>query len=194
MGYIFYETFKYCPHVLKEPTLCLIIPLTLLFLVRSVKNISPVKNIIFASLSFVWLIHADERCFIYFPFFVLLFLLVRPFKTNQFLKSTGTWICCVLLLMLLWGIRNYKAFNQIVILTSLTTAITPRAWGKNLVETASNFSNEYTKQKLINRRRGIAIQFGNQYEITPREYGYLDARARALIYFWQPAYFKPTFI
>lgn len=193
-GVFFYEAFKYCPSILKEPTLLLFVPLTLLFLVRSARNVSQVRNIILASLSFAWLIHIDERFLIYYPFFAMFFLLVRPFSWAKFLKSAGIWFFCGLLLMVPWGIRNYNTFNQVVILTPRTTAFTSGLWGDNLAETASHFSNEVAKQKLIARSHDRAIQFGIQHGISPREYGHMEARARAFINFWQPTYFKPTFI
>lgn len=193
-GIFFYEAYKYCPHILKESTLFLFIPLTLLFLIRSIKNISPVKNIIFAAVSFVWLIHTDERFFIYFPLCVLFFLLKRPFNSNPFIKSTGIWIIFVLILMIPWGIHNYKKFKQIVILTPRTTVFTSKFWGDNLAESASHFSDDEAKQKLIERWRENAIKFGNKQGLTPRQYGNFEARARAFINFWQPTYFRPVFI
>jgi len=194
-GVFFIEVYKYCPHILKEPTLFLFVPLTLLFIIRSIKwEAQRVKNIIFASLSFAWLIHTDERFFVYFPVFVLFFFLIKPLTLSSFTKSASLWIVFVFLLMLPWGIRNYLVFDQVVILSPRTTAITSKLWGDNLAASASHFSDKEVKQMVIDYRHDNAIQFGNQYNITPREYGKLEARYRAFLNFWQPTYFKPTFV
>ena len=193
-GVFFYEAFKYCPQVLKEPTLFLFLPLILLLLVRSTKSISPVKNVILAALAFTWLIHTDERFFVYFPFFILIFLLAKQFSLIQFLKLAGLWLSIILVLMVPWEIRNYIVFKQVVILTPRTTAITYRLWGKNFAGSASHFSDEAVRQKNIENRREQAEIFGKEYGITPREYNNCEARARAFKNFWQPAYFRPEFI
>ena len=194
-GVFFVEAYKYSPHILKEPTLFFLVSLTLLFIIRSIKRKEQsVKNLIFAALSFTWLIHADERYFIYLPIFVLFFLLIQPFKLSAIIKNAFVWVVFVFLLMLPWGVRNYVVFDQFVILSPRTTSITSKIWGTNLAASASHFSDEGSKQMLIERRYDKAIQFGNQYGINPREYGKQEAIDRAFINFWQPTYFNPTFI
>ena len=194
-GVFFIEAYKYSPHILKEPTLFLFVPLTLLFLVKAIKSEDKrIINIFFASLSFMWLIHTDERYFVYLPVFTLFFLLIKPLHLSIYLKTASLWISFLVLLMLPWGIRNYLVFDQIVILTPRTTAITYKFWGENLASIASHFSDEKETQKIINGRYENALEFGKRYNITPRQYGELEARIRAFINFWQPTYFTPTFI
>ena len=100
----------------------------------------------------------------------------------------------VTLLMVPWGIRNFRVFHQIVILTPRTTAITSKLWGENLAKEASHFSDVEAKIGHMQSRYKSGIDFGNQYGITPREYGKNESRIFAFFHFWQPTFFKPTFI
>ena len=193
-GVFFIEAFKYSPHILKEPTLFLFVPLTLLFLIRSVKAENPVRNIIYASLSFAWLIHTDERFFAYFPVFIILFLFIKPLQFHKFAKPASLWLILGLLLMLPWSIRNYNVFDQLVILTPRTTAITAKFWGENLEAAASHFSNEGTRQAMIEARRERATEFGEKFGKTPYEFGKGEARLKAFQHFWQPTYVNLHFI
>jgi len=194
-GVFFIEAYKYSPHILKEPTLFLFVPLTLFFIISSIKREAQrIKYLLFASLSFAFLIHTDERFFVYFPVFILFFLFIKPLTLFSFTKFASLWIVFVFLLMLPWGIRNFMVFDQVVILSPRTTAITSKLWGDNLAAVASHFSDKEAQQKLIDLRHNRAIQFGAHYSLYPREYGKLEAQSRAFINFWQPTYFRPTFI
>jgi len=194
-GVFYIEAYKYCPHILKETTLFLFVPLTILFIVKSIKSeTGRVKNLVFASLSFAWLIHTDERFFVYFPVFILFFFLIKPLTVSSFIRPALLWIVFVLFLMLPWGIRNYLTFDQVVILSPRTTVITSNLWGSNLTVETSHFTDEGSRQTLIDSRKNNAMQFGNQYNIHPVEYGKSEARWRAFLNFWQPTYFKATFI
>jgi hypothetical protein len=192
-GVFFSEAFKYSPHILKEATLFLFVPLTFLFLIRSIKSENPKKNIVFASLSYAWLIHTDERFFAYFPVLVLIFLFTKPFNLRQFASQAGLWLLFGFLLMLPWGIRNYIVFDQLVILTPRTTAITSKFWGNDFYADA-HFSSDDVRSKSIEGRYDNAIEFGNKHNIPPREFGKPEAKIRAFFNFWQPTYFKPTYI
>jgi len=194
-GVFFIEALKYSPHVLNEPTIFLFLPLTILLLIKSIKSNNNLWYIVFASLSYTWLIHTDERFFIYLPFFVLIFFFRRPFKINSFLKSTGIYIGLILILMLPWGIKNYQTYNQIVILTPRTTAITSHFFGEDVNQSfASHVTDKNTRKKLIEHRYDRAIEFGDKFGIQPRKYGKKERRIKAFINFWQPTYFQPTFI
>lgn len=194
-GLFFIETYKYCPHILKEPTLFLLVPLTIFFIIRTLnKEKHSILYIFLASLSFTILIHTDERFFIYLPVFFLFFFLIKPPKLLRSLKMACLWSAFVLLLMVPWTIRNYIVFDQVVILTPRTTAFTSKLFGDNISGIASHFNDDLTKQKLIDYGKEEAIKFGDQYNIFPREYSSKEARCKAFINFWQPTYFKATFI
>lgn len=192
-GVFFVEAFKYSPTVLKEPTLILFVPLTLLFLVKSIKSEKPLKNVFFASLSFAWLIHTDERFFLYFPVFLLFLLLIKTRPGIQY-KPATTWAILVVLLMVPWGIRNYKVFDQLVILTPRTTVFTSKLWGENLAGHASHITEDKTRRQIMVKRHTKAMEFGKEHGINPEEYEEIEVKARAFKNFWQPTYFKPTFI
>jgi hypothetical protein len=193
-GVFFIESFKYSPHVLKETTIFLFLPLTIYLLVKSTRVNRPIIFIFLASLSFSWLIHTDERYFIYLAVFTLIFLFITPLKSYNFVKITLLWISFVLLLMLPWGIKNYQIYGQVVILTPRTTAITSNLWGEDISSGASHFSDDEVRKYYIAGRYERAIIYGERHGITPREYSITEARIRAFINFWQPAYFTPTFI
>ncbi|MBN1930083.1 MAG: glycosyltransferase family 39 protein [Desulfobacterales bacterium] len=181
------EYFRYNPHFLKEATVFLFLPLTLLFLVKSIGHKSNVKFLIIASFSFAWLIHSDERFVVYFPFLSLILFMSKPIK--KAIQSIGLWIGFVLLLMLPWGIRNYLVFDQIVIISPRTTAFTSKIWGKNLSKLS--FS---TDLKLDDAKYKRALLFGSEHGITPRAFRKNEKYIRAFINFWQPAYFKAEYI
>ncbi len=191
----FIEAYKYSPHILKEPTLFLFVPLTLLFIVKAIKcEYRRFSNIIFSAISFSLLIHTDERFLVYFPVLTLFILLIKPLTKSAFVKSASLWIFVVFLLMLPWGIRNYVVFDQVVILTPRTTAITSKLWGDNLAGSAAHFSDEQSKHQLNEIQLNNARLFAKKYNIYPRGYGKIEARLRAFLNFWQPTYFRATYI
>jgi hypothetical protein len=193
-GVFYVEAFKYLGHILKEPTLFLFLPLTIFLLLKALNKKTPFFYLIGASLSFAWLIHTDERFFVYFPLFPIFFLFAKPFNIQNVAKSLFVWTTVIILLMLPWSIRNYKAYDQIVILSPRTTAITSKFWGQPINTGAEHFGNQESARLLIESRRENAEAFGEKFGIIPREYGRMEARLRAFINFWQPTYVKPTYI
>lgn len=191
---LFIEYFKFLSHLLKEPTLFLLVPLTLLLLLRSVRNNFSLRLLFLSSLSFIILIHTDERYFIYFPVFLFAFLMVRPLSVRNVMRPALTWSMLVLLMMIPWGIRNYRVMDQVVIISPRTTAITSHFWGSNLEAASSHFTNDSVRAVINEGRYGRATEFGKEYGITPHEQDIREARIQAFFNFWQPAYFRPTFI
>ena len=192
-AFFFTEFFKYISHLLKEPLLFLLVPLTLLLLLRFIRNKFSFRLLLLSSLSYVLLIHADERYVVYLPVFIAAILFLNPLTLRAFLKPLS-WFVVVVLLMLPWAIRNQNVFGQVVILTPRTTAITSHFWGSNLEAAASHFTDDSIMNVLNEGRYEKAMAFGNKYGIVPHEQGKLEARARALLNYWQPAYFRPVFI
>lgn len=184
------DFFKYNTNLLKESTVFFFLPLTIYFIVKSIKYDRSIRYIIFASLAFIWLIHADERYFFYLPFFSLFFLFSKPFNIYRNIKMIGIWFILVLVLMLPWSIRNYIVFKQVVIISPRTTAFTSKLWGKDIAMLQFNKA-----QQTINEEEKLnAIKFGKESGIVPIEYEKTEARIRAFINFWQPTYFKATYI
>jgi hypothetical protein len=183
------EFFKYTPHIVKEPTIFLLVPLTLLFLIRSIKTHNHFSYLIFSVVSFTLLIHTDERFFIYLPVFILAFLLIEPLNIKRAFKLGGMWVGLVFLSLVPWGIRNYSVFDQVVILSPRTTAFTSKIWGDNLAKLPFAEGYEVDRSDYEN-----ALQFGKENGITPREYGKLERHIKAFLNFWQPTYFNATYI
>jgi hypothetical protein len=192
-GIFYIDFFKYNPNLLKEPTVFFFFPLTIFLLIKTIRNNSPWINIIMSSISFAWLIHSDERYIFYFPVFIMLFFLKGSLKLHQSIRFAAIWTGLVLLLMLPWVIHNNKLFNQVVIISPRTTAFTSKVFGKdisNLSITNNNQSSSFYNERLKFRTDLVEKKYG----ITSREYKGFELYARAFLNFWQPSYFKGTFI
>lgn len=189
---IFYRDFiTFGVFVLKEPTLFLFLPVALLFFIRGLKGRNRYINFVLSAFSFIWLIHMDERYFIYFPLFILAFIFMKPFNLNAIIKASGLWVTVVLILMIPWGIRNYLTFGEVVILSSRTTAFTSKVWGTDLAK--MHFS-ESGRDIYTCTSPAEAEAFGKKHGIVPYEFGIVESRIKAFVNFWQPTFFKPTFI
>jgi len=192
-GVLNIEFLKYTPHILKETTVYLFVPLTILFIIKGIKSQSHFKYLIFSVLSFVWLIHTDERYFFYFPIFGLIFLLKKPFDPYKGFRSIILWSSFVLLLMLPWGIRNYKIYGQVVIISPRTTVFTSKVWGKDI--SGMNFLNNKEKsissnESIFNDRDGLS----KEKDISTAEKKGIDLYLKTFINIWQPTYFKKKYI
>ena len=102
------------------------------------------------------------------------------------------WIAIVLLLMVPWSIRNYKVFDQVVIIAPRTTVFTSKLWGETIM--AQNLLNESRAESEARSRAEGARALTEQYGIEPKTRTKREAHIMAFIHFWQPTYFKPTFI
>lgn len=196
-GVFFMEAFNYSTQILKEPTLFFLFPLTILFLVRSIKSGKPYLNILWASIIYALLIHTDERFFIYFPLLILFFLLRKPLKRAVFFRQAFTWVLLVFILMLPWNIRNYRVYDQVVILSPTTTALTSKFWGNDIKQLASKITGireDHQKHDVEIRIPEHARKFGEMHGISPRKFGKTEARIRSFLHFWQVLAFKPFFI
>lgn len=193
-GILFTDHFKYLPHILKEPLLYFLLPLTLLLLIRGVRNNKTPFTLIWPALAFTVLIHTDERFVVYLPLFALAFAIQAPFALKTFIRKSAFFLSFVILLSLPWGIRNYLVFGQPVIISPRTTVFTSRFWGQNLEPASSHFADETVREKLNAARMETARQFGEKYGIIPKAQSRTEARVKAFINFWQPAYFRATFI
>lgn len=196
-GVFFMEAFNYSTQILKEPTLFFLLPLTVLFLVRSIKSGKPYLNILWASVTFALLIHTDERFFIYFPLYILFFLLKKPLKRAVFFRQTILWVLLIFILMLPWNIRNYRVFDQVVILSPTTTAFTSKLWGEDIKQMGTKITGireDMQKDDAEVRIPNGAKRFGEKHGITPRKFNKTEARIRSFMHFWQVLAFKPFFI
>jgi 4-amino-4-deoxy-L-arabinose transferase-like glycosyltransferase len=193
-GVLFFDYMKYTPTILKEPTLCFLLVLLVFLLLKYQQNDKLYKYLFAIGLSFIVLIHTDERYFAFLPM-----ILILPFIHNQKISFNkkdfyqflvlGAFI---FLLMIPWTVRNYKEYNEIVLLSPRTTAITSKFWGTN--QSVINFEGDSRAYQLMESRIENAKEYAAQYGIEPRIQKGFESKLMAFINFWQPTYFKPTFI
>ena len=191
-GCFFFESLKYTPHVLKEPTLFLIIPLTLLLLVKAIQDKQKLKYIILSALSYIILIHTDERFVLYLPLLGLLFFLDFPKELKVRLKYYVIWTSLVLLMMVPWTIRNYYVFDQLVVLAPRTTTFTSIVWGDDVSKLY--FTDDSLTQTRMQIRYERAPELEAEFGKKPIQYGKYEAKVRDFWNFWRPSYFQFTYI
>jgi len=180
------EFFKYVPHILKEPTIYLLIPAILLFLHRFKKN--NFYSLILSALLFTVLIHTDERYFIYLPVFPLLILFKKQICINGKIKGIIIWVLTVVLLMIPWTIRNYKLYDQVVIISHRTTQFTSKLWGKDLYH--MKFFTEDPVKANKNTSSEILEGSNNVIEGSLKKSGKYNLYIKTFINIWRPAYFN----
>ncbi|MBN2396284.1 MAG: glycosyltransferase family 39 protein [Candidatus Atribacteria bacterium] len=192
-GILYIDYYKYLPHILKEPTICFLIIL-LIYLILKYYNKQNIYYLLLCGIVFILLIHTDERYIFLIPFLIVIpFLRVNKFVFNRnSLISVAMLVGLILLLMIPWTLRNYKAYNEIVILSPRTTAFTSKIWGTNISSLA--FEGEEGQIKHKERYLENSLKQGKKYGITPRLYNKTESKIRAFVNYWQPTYFKPTYI
>ena len=87
-----------------------------------------------------------------------------------------------------WTIHNYKFFGQVVLISPRTTAFTSKLWGENIRHITFGELKQ-TEERILK-----ANQTGEEYGIKPHEYSKFGKYMHAFVNFWQPTYFKPTYI
>lgn len=190
---IFYvDYYKLNPYLMKEPTLYFFLPLVIFLLLKSIKENGRKAFMFFSAITYVWLIHADERFLIYFPFFAFSFFIMQPYNFKKSSLLALFWISIVILMMIPWTFRNYNAFGQIVLISPRTTAFTSMLWGKNISNL--NFSEKPDMQKREDYNLQRILKMKEEFGISPRKFGKFEKYFKAFINFWQPAYFKAGYI
>lgn len=174
--------------ILKEPLLFVLIPGIIVCLVKVYQKRKVFKNILLSSLLFSVLIHTDERFFVYVPFIILFILL---YSGRKKIKYSIIWLMILIVTMFPWGIKNYKQYGQIVILTPRTTAITSKLWGSDLI--GLYFIPNENLEGYIQAQEEEALITGSKYGVTPRKYGRNEKYLKAFVHYWQPTYFRFTY-
>lgn len=176
--------------ILKEPYICILIPLISLFLLYIYKNKHPLKNTILSALSFSVLIHVDERFFVYFPIILLAIVLSR--RVSNRLKYAGLWLLILVISMVPWTIRNYKQFDELVILSPRTTSFTSKLWGTNW--SSLHFEGRQQEDKLNEMRKESVIEVAGDIGVELRAHGKYEKYYMAFYHYWKPVYLKTNFI
>jgi len=193
-GVFFPEFFKYSPYILKESTVFFLLPLIVLLLLKSIRETQKERYVIYAAITFTILIHTDERFIFYLPFFALIFFFIKPLNFKTLLKSWTLWFGIIILLGIPWGIRNYKVYDQVVLISPRTTAFTSYLWGKKITHLEYNSYEDVLARNKERYGHRFEEYYKHRTDIAPREYSKAEVKIKAFINFWQPAYFKPTFI
>lgn len=138
--------FRFVPFLLKETLVFTLFIGTIYFLLKSRLH----KNWIYVIITgffFTYLIHTDERYFLYFPIITITYLFYKNKKLKNRILQSLTFSILILLFMIPWTIRNYKVYNQIVILTPRTTSFTYKLLGYKK-PLHSDKTSVYTNLKL----------------------------------------------
>lgn len=179
-GMLNIEFFRYTPHLLKEPSIYLLVPLTLYLLIRHLKERN-IKYIIWAAISFSVLIHLDERYIFYLPVFPCIILMGKSINIKKKCKATFFWMLTICLLMIPWGIRNYFVYNQVVLISHRTTVFTSKLWGDDF--TNFKFDDFANQNAQIIKNNTSAANPKKQSNVVP-------LYMRTFINIWQPAFIK----
>jgi hypothetical protein len=91
--------------------------------------------------------------------------------------------------MLPWGIRNYKVFDQVVLISPRTTVFTSKLWGENLSRIDFNKTQKPTKENNITENMNNGPE---EIVSSSNEQGLFKLYLNTFINIWQPAYFKST--
>lgn len=193
-GLLFFDYMKYTPTILKEPTICFFLTLFILLTLIYWQNKQNYRILLGIVLSYSILIHTDERYLAFLPIIMVVpFISDTTFKINKTkLFHAVTFLGLTILLLIPWTIRNYKEYGEIVLLTPRTTAITSKFWGTN--QSVINFEGDNRAITLMETRKVKANQYATQHGIEPHIQKGFESKWRAFINYWQPTYFRPTFI
>ena len=176
--------------ILKEPFLITIVPLITLLVVYISKNRNVLWYTVASSLLFSVLIHIDERFLVYLPIVVVSILISKRVPKRAIYALI--WIVILLISMIPWTIRNYKQFNELVILTPRTTSFTSKVWGTNWGQ--NHFEDDSRKERLIKYRIQSFKEAAEEAKVEPREYGKYEKYLMAFYHYWKPVYLKTSFI
>ena len=199
---VYYPAVKFSMFVYKEPLIYFLLPLTLLLLIKSIKKELNFKDILLSSISFSILVHIDERFVIYLPVFPLIYYINKnSISFSNKVRSSFLWVIFVVIMLVPWTIRNYKIYDQLVIISPRTTAFSSKLFGENLwtsyTETEPSYDVKTKEVSLVSYNDFYAKQaekIAEKQNKELKEYGNLEAKVRAFFNYWQPTYFKPHFI
>ncbi|MDD4402474.1 MAG: glycosyltransferase family 39 protein [Desulfitobacteriaceae bacterium] len=176
--------------ILKEPYLITLVPLVTLLLVYVSKKRNMLMNTVISSILFSVLIHIDERFLVYLPIVVVTIIISK--RVSKRAINALIFIVILLISMIPWTIRNYKQFDELVILTPRTTSFTSKAWGTNWGQ--NHFEDDSRKESLIQHRIQAAEAAAEEARVELREYGKYEKYLMAFYHYWKPVYLKTNFI
>lgn len=132
----------FVPYILKEILFCFLFVLLFIFYLKSINEKKIGWSLVIFGLTYIYLIHTDERFFVYFPIFFIFFIFFDKNNWKDGFKKGLIFFIMTIILMIPWSIRNYKVYNRPVILTERTAKFTDGLFGYN-----SNYINKLKKKK-----------------------------------------------
>jgi len=201
----FYFLFiRYIPTVLKEVWVAFLFPLAVYLFILETKRDGISWKSIFFILAYSFLIHMDERYFVYFPLITIFFLYLDRINWRNGVKKATLFFVTVCVLMIPWLIRNYYVYNhRIVILTERTAKFTDKIFGydselSHYGKKAKKYSQFEWKESMIDDilegkeikglsgKRYKRLQAGLKYGLIPHAHTNLEKWYTGFKEFWRP--------
>lgn len=193
---------RWVPFLLKENWLQFVFPLVVLILFYISKEKKYFPKIILLSFIFAFLIHLDERYFVYYPVIALGLIYLDSNNIKAGLKKASIFILLVFVFMIPWLVRNYIVFKKPVIISERTAVFTDKIFGYETKNTAP-MEIQISNETLDSIRRGqniydITLQNelnrGIKYGLIPYRYSPLKKAFVDFKEFWRPFRFSPMFV
>ncbi len=199
---IYVNSIRWVPSLLKEDLLQFLFAVFVFMILYYLVKESSYKSLLILSLSFVLLIHTDERYLIYFILFVPIIFLNNKLNQKQKVLSFIYVSILIFIFMLPWLIRNYEVYHRPVILSERTALFTDKFLGHrndNYFSQEIQLSNEtldsivkgmpvhdMTLYNLINR--------GISYGSYPRKYSAFEKLYIDFKELWRPFRFSNMWV
>lgn len=199
---IIYVSFvRYVPTLLKENYLQLMFPLLILCVFIELKNGNKFKYLLLLCITFIMLIHADERYFIYSISFVLILFLDKTNNAFSY-RRTALFVLLVFIMMMPWLIRNYYVYDRPVILTERTAVFTDKLLGYQSVNhypqqiqvPPETLDSIIKGQQIYDVTLYNLIQRGLSFGIIPRKYTFYEKLYVDFKEFYRPFRFNNMWV
>ena len=206
---LFYtDYFRFNIQLLKEPTVYLFLPLTVLLIILSIKYRARIIYVIMSSITFSVLIHTDERYLFVAPLFLILFIITKNISLIKRIKSSLLWLICCTILALPMMIRNYIVYDEIVLISPQTIQITNKFWKSNIKHYTLSFKDQVIHKQMLHEDKTLEPDSyeENFYKLRfneaikdkdgklPYRYGHYEKYLMAFIHYWQPVYFSSSYL
>ena len=207
-GMLYTDYFRFNIQLLKEPTVYLLLPLTVLLIILSIKYRERIIYVIMSSITFSFLIHTDERYLFITPLFLILFIIIKNISIIKRIKSSLLWLISCTILALPMIIRNYIVYDEIVLISPQTIQITNKFWKSNINYYSLSLKDQVIHKQMLHEDKTLDPAFyeENFYKFRfneaikdkngkpPYRYGQYEKYLMAFIHYWQPVYFSSSYL
>ena len=149
------DYFRFNIQLLKEPTVYLFLPLTVLLTILSIKNRERIIYVIMSSITFSVLIHTDERYLFVAPLFLILFIIIKNISLIKRIKSSLIWLIFCIILALPMIIRNYKVYDEIVLISPQTIQITNKLWKSKIEYYTLSLKDQVIQKQMMHENKTL---------------------------------------